>query len=123
MAKKIRNTKQKDIIMHEIENMKEFFSAEELYRRVMKKDSSIGVATIYRMLKDLVEKKDIFAYTCDRRQIYSKDNKSHCHYHCLETGKTMHIDIDSIDFLKKKIPGTISHFQIEVFGTCDDCKR
>ena len=40
---------------------------------------------------------------------------------CEETGKIIHFDVDSLDFLKNKIPGTISSFQIEVRGVCSKC--
>ena len=40
-----------------------------------------------------------------------------------ETGKVIHFDVDSLDFLKNKIPGSISSFQIEVKGKCEECLK
>ena len=115
-----RNTRQKEIIEKELEKIDTFFTAEELYDKVKKKN--IGIATVYRFLK---EKKDeeLFSYVCDRKQIYSKQNKSHCHFVCEKTGNVIHFNIDSLDFLKNKIPGTIQSFQLEVRGICDSCKK
>ena len=42
---------------------------------------------------------------------------------CEETGKVIHFDVDSLDFLKNKIPGSISSFQIEVKGRCKECLK
>jgi Fur family transcriptional regulator, ferric uptake regulator len=118
---KTRNTKQKEIIGREIEKFKAFFTAEELYVKAKSIDKNMGLATVYRFLKNLRERQCIFSYTCDGKRIYSRENKSHCHFFCEETGKVIHFDIDSLDFLKDKLPGTITSFQIEVRGVCNKC--
>ncbi len=120
---KARNTKQKEIINKEISRFKTFFTAEDLYEKVKAIDKDIGLATIYRFLKALRKDGSIFSYTCDGRLVYSKDNKSHCHFVCEETGKVIHFDINSLDFLKDKIPGSITSFQIEVRGICNKCSK
>jgi Fur family transcriptional regulator, ferric uptake regulator len=121
MSRKNRNTKQKELINGEIEKIKEFFTVEDLYKRVNLKDKNIGLATIYRYMKELRKKQEIHSYVCNNKLLYSKDKKSHCHFICEETGKIIHFDVDSLDFLKNKIPGTISSFQIEVKGKCKKC--
>lgn len=115
-----RNTWQKQKIEEELEKIDTFFTAEDLHKKLKKKN--IGIATIYRFIK---EKKDktLFQYTCNRKQIFSKENKSHCHFICEKTGKIIHFNIDSLDFLKNKIPGSIKSFQLEVRGLCEKCSK
>lgn len=112
---KSRHTRQKDLITEAIKKQKGFFHAEQLYDELKAKEPSLGLATIYRNLKTMVRNKELFSYTCDRRQVYSK-TKQHCHYIDEKTGQTMHFEIDNLDFLKNKIPGSISSVQIEVKG-------
>jgi Fe2+ or Zn2+ uptake regulation protein len=121
MARQNRNTKQKEIIRGELNKISSFFNAEELFNKVNQKDTNIGIATIYRFLNDAQNNGELFAYTCDRKKVYSKGKKSHCHFVCEKTGKIIHFDIDNIDFLKDKIPGNISSFQLEVKGVCTTC--
>lgn len=123
MGRQNRVTRQKKIIAQELNKVNSFFSAEELYERVKQKDKNIGLATIYRFLKEANDKGDLFAYTCNRRTIYSKGKKSHCHFECEKTGRIIHFEVDNIDFLKDKIPGTITSFQLEVKGICNNCKK
>lgn len=123
MAPKTRKTRQKNIIDKEIKRFKTFFTAEDLYEKVKVIDKSIGLATAYRFLKKLRKNGNIFSYTCGGRLIYSNENKSHCHFACEETGKVIHFSIDSLDFLKDKIPGSITSFQIEVRGLCNKCSN
>ncbi len=120
---KTRNTKQKKIIQKEINNFNSFFTAEELYNKVRKIDNKIGLATIYRFLKHLRELRSIYSYNCNNSLVYSKEKRSHCHFICEKTGKLIHFDVESLDFLKDKIPGSISSFQIEVRGLCKSCSE
>lgn len=119
--RKSRNTKQKEELAQAIKETKGFFDADDLYENVRDKD--ISKATVYRYLTEAKEKGELYAYTCERRNVYAKGKKSHCHFECEKTGKIIHFDIDNIDFLKDKVPGTITSFQIEVKGVCDTCKK
>ena len=123
MPRKSRNTKQKEIISEEIEKMDGFFTAEELFNNAKKINPEMGIATIYRFLKEIKRKKNINSYICDGKNVYSRDKKSHCHFVCEKTGRVIHFDVDSLDFLKNKIPGSITSFQIEVKGKCNECLR
>lgn len=123
MPRKSRNTKQKEIILKELESTKDFFSVEDIYKKVKKSYPDIGLATIYRYMKELKKRKLIHSYTCNNRRLYSKNQISHCHFICEETGKVIHFDVDSLDFLKNKIPGSITSFQIEVKGKCNECLK
>ncbi|MBN2881265.1 transcriptional repressor [Candidatus Woesearchaeota archaeon] len=116
-----RNTTQKRILNDIINNKKTFFSAEDLLVDANKKDSKISIATVYRFLLEKEKTGELYSYLCDRKKTYSKNQASHCHFICENTGKIIHFNIDSLDFLKDKIPGTITSFQIEVRGICNNC--
>ncbi|PNX53800.1 MAG: hypothetical protein BV458_02675 [Thermoplasmata archaeon M9B2D] len=119
--KKSRKTKQKELIQTEIVSLKSFFTADELYENIKKKDATIGIATVYRFLKDLRKRKELHSYVCDRKMIYSHNEDNHCHFICQKCDVVTHFTIDKIDFLKKQINGDICHFQIDVHGICNDC--
>ena len=121
MVKRLRKTKQKELIQAEINAFASLFTAEELFKKVRKKDADIGIATIYRFLKDLRKERELHSYICDRRMIYSKQNNSHCHFTCQKCERVTHFDIEKVDFLKRKIKGDICHFQIDVYGICEEC--
>ena len=116
-----RNTKQKELISSEIKSFDRFFNADELYDKVKKKDKKIGIATVYRVLRDLKGKSKLCSYVCNRKLIYSKDKKIHCHFICEKCGKMDHIVLDKLDFLKKNVEGELCHVQIDVSGVCKKC--
>jgi Fur family ferric uptake transcriptional regulator len=121
MAKKSRKTKQKELIQSEISSIASFFTADELFEKIKKKDANIGIATVYRFLKDLRKKKELHSYICERKMIYSREKNNHCHFICQKCDRITHFNIDKIDFLKTKIKGEICHFQIDVHGVCSEC--
>ena len=121
MARKSRLTVQKEIIRTEFNKFNTFFSAEDLYGKVKKKNSDIGIATIYRFLKELKGKHDVHSFLCDRSTVYSRQKDSHCKFVCEKCGKTEHFEIDTINAIKNKVAGKICHFQIEVSGICEKC--
>lgn len=121
MATKTRKTKQKRLLEAELEKFDSFFSAEDLFKRVQKKDSKIGIATVYRFLNELRNEERLHPYVCDRRLVYSRLSDNHCHFICQKCGKIVHFDVEDIGFVKKKINGTVCHFQIDVSGTCRNC--
>jgi len=118
----VRKTNQKKVIEREISNFHSFFNAEELYRQVSKKDKNIGIATVYRFLKRLIEEGRIHSYFCDRKTIYSSNTRSHCHFICENCGDITHINLKKLDFMQKEVKGNIRHFQIDITGICEKCQ-
>lgn len=120
---KSRNTRQKEILNEEIQKEKSFFTADEIHKKIKKKDNKIGIATVYRFLKDLSKKENIHSYLCNKKTIYSIDNKSHCHFVCEKCGEITHFNVKKIDFIEKSLSEEICHFQIDVKGICKKCKK
>src|SRR3989338_7148472 len=123
MTKQSRQTRQKSILQMEIDNFQSFFTAEDLYDKPAVKDDKIGIATVYRFLKELKKNNSIHSYLCNRKTVYSISEKNHCHFSCQHCGNITHISINSIDFLKKNLKGDICHFQINIEGICNACKK
>ena len=121
MARQSRTTKQKTFLADEVESFDSFFTAEEVHKRVKSKIPTIGLATVYRYLRELTDNHELHSYVCDRRTLYSRGKTSHCHFHCERCGKMTHFHVDSIGFLKSKIKGNMCHFQIDVSGVCEEC--
>lgn len=116
---KSRNTRQKEMLEKKTSSIKGFFTAEELYSRM--KDEGIGIATIYRFLKEKAKNRQLHSYICDGRNIYSNSSSSHSHYTCQMCGERTHAEIKDMGSIKKNIKGSICHFQIDVTGICEGC--
>jgi Fe2+ or Zn2+ uptake regulation protein len=119
MARQSRETLQKKVLKREIQRFNRFFTAEELHARV----KNIGIATVYRFLKEAEQNHELHSYLCDRKMVYSRSKDDHCAFVCQRCNKRTHFDISSVDFFKKKVPGSLCHFQLEVHGLCDSCLK
>jgi Fur family transcriptional regulator, ferric uptake regulator len=101
--KGLRKTQQRNFIITSAFSKDEHFSADELYERVRKSNSSISRATVYRTLALLVEA-DLL------RQIDLGDNQatydpnflnkpSHNHLVCIDCGKVVEFEDQHIEVL------------------------
>ena len=117
-----RETRQKKVIEELVRKINTFFTAEELYAKLKKDNPNLGIATVYRFLKELQKERIIHAFTCDRKSLYSKSGMSHSHFICEVCGVKGHIEIDKFDFLKNLTKEDVCHIQIEISGICSSCK-
>jgi Fur family transcriptional regulator, ferric uptake regulator len=121
VARRSRNTRQKEIIEMEILRVNRLFSAEELYGILKTNGNEVGIATIYRLLNVLISEGKLHSFICERKRLYSIRESSHCHFTCQSCGKITHFEMDKIDSIRKKVDGQICHLQVEVSGFCRTC--
>ena len=107
----------------ELSKMKSFFTIDEFMEKIHAQDKNIGIATIYRFLSEKENNHELHSYTCERKKVYSRSDVQHCLFICEKCGKTEHLKIEKIDFLKSKIQGEMCHFQIDVHGVCNACLK
>ncbi len=118
-----RETKQKKAIALEVSKTKSIFTTESIYEKIRKQNSKIGIATVYRSLKELEKERSIHAFKCDRKTLYSKSEMDHNHFKCEVCRSIKHIKINKIDFIKELPDEEICHIQIELNGICKNCKQ
>lgn len=123
----VYNTKQKDLVLKEIKNHKEF-TINEIHERL--KDE-VGLTTIYRKIDELIKDGKVSKYI-------GKDNLAHYQYleqcnldnhfylRCEECGNIEHVDCDCINALSEHITGkhnfSLDKNNIVINGLCNKCK-
>jgi len=118
-----RNTRQKLFLEKELLKMTDFFSAEEFFQALPKQKEKISLPTLYRFLKQKVNNRKLHSFSCNKRTVYSTSTNNHAHFTCQACNQKRHMNFDSLDFLKGRVPGTICHVQLDVFGICNDCAK
>src|SRR3989338_8961584 len=109
-----RITKQKRVLDKAVRESTSFFDASSLCERAVKEDPSLGIATVYRFLKNLEDRGEIHSFLCKNRKIYSLSKKNHVHFNCELCGQTTHLKLEKVDFLEHEIAGEICHFQLDL---------
>lgn len=120
MGRVSRETKQKQSMADAIATQRAFFTAAQLHAIVA---DEMGIATVYRYLKNEAKRGKLHAYRCGKSTIYSARKSAHCHFLCTRCKRVEHIAVEEAHFLKDIRAGMACHFQIDIHGTCNACLR
>jgi Fur family ferric uptake transcriptional regulator len=126
----IRFTKQRDLLMRQILNLNDHFSADLLYVKLRVKGINISRATIYRTLtlfeecgiiKKALKDEDISYYEV------SEINEHHDHLICVECGEVIEFYNEEIEKIQKEIYNNFNYLpashQLILKGICEKCRR
>lgn len=104
----------------------------DVYDYVQKRDSSIGIATVYRTLKlledmDLIEKAYMIGMGVDTKNSKTESAEDAHYMVCLRCGDMQKIDkscISSIDSKVLSLHGfSVSHIKMTLYGLCKTCNK
>lgn len=124
-----RITSQRQLVLEVIESSPEHLDAEAIYRRVRKKDSHIGLATVYRtltVLKDmgLIEQRYL-ARNHDREFYEPVGAPEHHHFTCLGCHTVVEFQSPRVKQMRADLQGElgleIGRVCICIEGYCRSC--
>ena len=124
--KQQRNTRQRELILNAVRSRHDHPSADDIYLDVLKIDSKISRATVYRNLNLLSEAGEILqvkVHTADRF-----DCRLDYHYHiiCTECGRIANLDIpynDNLDTdIQHQTDYQVSRHRTVFEGICPHCQ-
>ena len=126
----LKNTRERETILRELEVRKGHFNAEKLYSVLNRKGTKVSRPTIYRTLKllekyHLIDRLDVKQNCFYYESIFQK--KDHGHMICERCGKIVDFSSGSFNTLKSEI-GKDKNFKldnvsIQVFGVCRNCQK
>ena len=128
--KGFKSTRQRDIIANEFFKSKGHITAEDLYRKIIKKHRDIGFTTVYRTLKLLVKSglatERVFTDNLTRYEPLSTEDH-HDHLICLNCGAITEFEDMKMEKLQEHIANkfgfeTTIH-RMEIYGYCMKCKK
>ncbi|WDT76505.1 MAG: transcriptional repressor [Candidatus Manganitrophus sp.] len=124
MGPSFRKSRQRQIILDTLSDMRTHPTAQEIFARVREIDSQVGQATVYRNLRILKEQGEIIELsfgTGEKR--YDRNVSRHEHFTCRRCGK-----IEDIYPNYRSLTGSLSEkgfqideWRIEAFGICRGC--
>lgn len=120
-----RMTSQKKIILDYLRSVKTHPNAETVYKEAKKKLPSISRGTVYRILSNLKEKKEIQIIEAKNTAHFDADTSDHSHFICSECNRVYDVCCKCLKcgVLKKKKTkvGKINSFKIYFYGICEKC--
>jgi Fur family ferric uptake transcriptional regulator len=127
--KGLKITQQREEIARSFLRAGQHLTAEELYRRILRTNPEVGLSTVYRTLKLLVD-----AGLASRRDfgdgIIRYEPRSggdhHDHLICVRCGAIIEFENRKIEALKKEVAArkrfTVIRHRLEIFGYCEKCR-
>ena len=128
-TKDLKHSRQREEILNIFLAVNRHITADELYRRAKKADSSIGYATVYRTLKLLAESglcRELRFEGGTARYEHLYEHRHHDHLVCTGCGKMVEVFDPEIEKLQERLfarhnfhPQT---HRMELYGLCGRCK-
>lgn len=126
----MRDTSQRELILEVFLKREEHVSAEELYDVVKKRDSSLGQATVYRVLKLIVEAglaREVDLGDGVMRYEHNYNHPHHDHLVCRGCGKTIEVFDSVIEELQKRVAESyrfeLTDHEMYLYGFCENCRK
>jgi Fur family ferric uptake transcriptional regulator len=126
----LKHTEQRDTILRSFLETREHLSTEELHRLVKKRDPKIGVTTIYRTLKLLVDcglASEVAFHDGIARYEHQHNRRSHHHMVCVSCGTSVEFfspEVDKIELeIGRKFHYDTTRHTFQIYGLCEECRR
>jgi Fur family transcriptional regulator, ferric uptake regulator len=125
--KKIRITKQRQVILEEIKKVDSHPTADEVYALVRERLPKISLGTIYRNLEFMAGQNQILRLdgTGSQRR-YDGNTSDHFHLRCVQCGRVRDLLIDLPPGLEEKVAFLTDYdllgCRMEFVGRCPHCK-
>ena len=121
----LRNSKQRDAVLKDLQLRYDHPTAEDVYLSVKKAVPSISLATVYRNLKLLESEGLILRIPTGDSDRYDGHTHNHYHFTCKDCRKVLDLDIaDQKPVTEPKdFDGTITGHSLMFFGLCSECKN
>jgi len=114
------------------QNAKRHFSAEDIFKILIKNDENVGIATVYRVLNQFSDAGIINRLNLDKNksgQTIFELNRGdhHDHMYCVRCGRIEEFFDESIESKQETIASKagwiINDHSMVMFGMCPDCKN
>lgn len=127
MKQNLKNSEKRDAILEVLKNTKTHPTADWIYDKIRTTYPQIGIATVYRNLKILLEQKQIMKIEVgDGIDHYDAGvNIPHDHTYCMKCGAIGDINpipVGSLEELAKD-EFSVSSYSLIIYGKCKKCMQ
>lgn len=128
-ALNLKITEPRLLILQALQVGRVHVTAQEVFEQVLKVDSTVGFATVYRFLRKLSETGHVTEVRMGgmpaRYELTPK--KHHDHLTCTHCGKICEFENQKIEKLQALVAEALgfvlTHHVLELYGICPDCQR
>ena len=125
----LRWTPQRKLILEVFLQQKGHIPIEDLHEKIQDQDTTIGIATLYRTMKLLVDSGLADIHTFNDKTTYERlyQVKHHDHLICKVCGRTVEFEHPLIEKYQLEVCErhgfTMKSHKMELFGICNECQK
>ncbi len=130
LGKHLKHSQQRKEILDIFLGIEKHTTADELYRIIKKRYSSIGFATVYRTLKLLCKSglcREFKMEDGTTRYEHLYGHKHHDHLVCTKCGRCIEVEDAGIEHLQERLfkqyGFTAQGHRMELYGICNKCQE
>lgn len=123
-----RNTWQREAVRAALDERTDFISAQNLHAQLKQAGSTIGLATVYRALTDLVSSHEADSLQSPEGEYLYRACTSEGHHHhliCRKCGHTQEIAAEEVEHWAQEVAKQHGFTQprhiVDIFGLCAHC--
>jgi Fur family ferric uptake transcriptional regulator len=129
--KKKRNSRRRERIVEFLQGIDPFLSSQAIHQMLKARGASMGLATVYRQLENLVEEGEVDSIISPSGEKLFRhcgsDGGHHHHIICKICGASQAIEDEEVEEMaetagKRYKYSEVSH-SLEIFGICETCSR
>ncbi len=124
----IRTTRQRTAIEAVLASSDDFRSAQQLHAMLVDSDARVGLSTVYRTLQAMADAGEVDVLRPDTGEALFRRCSQRHHHHlvCRVCGRTIEVEGSAVESWAASVAADHgfadpSH-DVEVFGTCADCR-
>lgn len=127
----LKSSKRRNLIFEYIAQIQGHFTVDNIYQELIKIDPEIGIATIYRTVRMLIDCGILVEQTFGEKkgwfEIIDLEMEHHGHMICTSCGKIIEFRSRAIEKNKYQIARehhfTIHSYKLEIYGLCSSCQK
>lgn len=126
--KEMKNTIQKLKVVEYLKNHKNHPSAEEIFEEIRKEIPTITLATVYRILNNLVENGKIIKIEYGNKSFFDIFDEKHYHLICVNCNTIYDVyDERLMNLIEKNLHENVDNeifgYSLIFYGLCEKCKK
>lgn len=125
MEKQSKNSRQRNAVLHYLQNTTAHPTAQELYTMVQKDIPNISLATVYRNLNLLCEDGRAVKLTVSGAAHFDATVQPHTHFLCTSCGRMTDVELPHGHELNQTaqslVGGTVDGHSLIFYGSCPAC--
>lgn len=128
---RLKSSRRRDLIFENIVQTSNHFTVDQIYQQMLAIDPGIGIATVYRTIRLLVDCGILMEHTFGEKrgffEVIATEHQHHDHLICTHCGRIFEFHSPTIEMDQQRVAQQyqfkIENHKLEIYGICQQCQQ